>query len=329
MSSNLKSYGRELIFCLGFSLLINTQSYALDKKTSFGLSHYIMAVMYERLDEVDQAIAEYKKVLKVDSKNSVIHLSLALSYIKKNEFDKAVKELKLIAQFDPQAVQPHAILALIYSTQNKPKEASQEYEIALQNASKLQPKNIEIYKSLGAIYLQQKKLQEAQNTFLLILDLSPVDAEAHFYLANIYDELKNRPKAKEELKKALEVKSDFHEALNYLGYIYVEENKNLDQAEKMIKKALELEPNSGAYIDSLGWLYFKQGKLQEAIQQLEKATALLKDPVIFDHLGDVYFKLGDLEKAKMGWQSSLVLDAKQDKVKEKIESLSKKLPNPK
>ncbi|OGX16304.1 MAG: hypothetical protein A2166_04080 [Omnitrophica WOR_2 bacterium RBG_13_41_10] len=153
----------------------------------------------------------------------------------------------------------------------------------------------------------------------MILEISPLDTEAHFYLANIYDELKNRPKAEEALKKTLELNPDYHQALNYLGYLYVEENKNLDQAQGMINKALELEPNNGAYVDSLGWLYFKQGKLKEAINELEKATSLLKDPVIFDHLGDAYFKSGDIEKAKKNWQASLGLDEKQDKVREKLE----------
>jgi tetratricopeptide (TPR) repeat protein len=86
----------------------------------------------------------------------------------------------------------------------------------------------------------------------------------------------------------------------------------------MIKKALELEPANGAYIDSLGWLYFKKGKTKEAIRELEKAIALIEDPVIYDHLGDAYFKLKDFGKAKENWEKSLKLLPGQDKVKEKI-----------
>ncbi|MBU3958516.1 MAG: tetratricopeptide repeat protein, partial [Candidatus Omnitrophica bacterium] len=152
-------------------------------------------------------------------------------------------------------------------------------------------------------------------------ELSPLDVEAHFYLGNIYDELKNKQKAEEELKMVLELQPDYHQALNYLGYLYAQENKNLEQAEIMIKKALQIEPDNGAYVDSLGWLYFKQGKFNEAIEQLERANALLQDPVIQDHLGDVYFKVGDFTKAKASWQSSLELDSGQDGVKEKLNKL--------
>jgi Tfp pilus assembly protein PilF len=319
MSFRIKGLGRGLFLCLLFSLIINTEAAALDKRASCALSHYIMAVMYDSLGDIDKAIAEYKKALKIEGQNAVIHLNLAASYIKHNEADKAVAELNTAIGLDPEAVEPHAILALLYSSQGKSQEASREYEIALQNASKAQPKNIEIYKALGELYLRQKNLQSAEKTYLLILDLAPGDAEAHFFLANIYEEAGEPLKAEKELKRAVELKPDYHEALNYLGYLYVEQDKNLDQAEAMIRKALEFEPDNGAYVDSLGWLYFKKGKLKEALRELEKASLLLEDPVIYDHLGDLYLRTGDKEKAKLSWQKSLKLDPGQDKVRQKLE----------
>jgi len=283
-----------------------------------------MAGVYEQLGDMDLAIQEYKKALKTDSQNSLIHLNLAATYIKNNEIPRAIEQLNLTISLNPQAVEPHVILAGLYSSQNKPELATAEYEIALQNASKRDPQNINIYKTLGAVYLQQKKFKEAENIYRLILDLSPNDAEAYFYLGNIYEELKNRNAAISELKKSVELNPDYHEALNYLGYLYVEENQNLEAAEIMIKKALEIEPDNGAYVDSLGWLYFKQGKLKEALQELERAGFLMEDPVIYEHLGDAYFKVNDIANAKLNWQKSLKLDPKQGKVKEKIEAVTSK-----
>ena len=59
-----KSIGVGIVLCLGVFLWINTRAFAKDKKTSVSLSHYIMGGVYERLEEIDQAIAEYKKALK-------------------------------------------------------------------------------------------------------------------------------------------------------------------------------------------------------------------------------------------------------------------------
>ena len=296
---------------------------ALDtKEDAQGLSHYIVGVYSEDLGDLDGAIAEYQKALKADPESSVLHLNLASVFIKKNDLPSAIAQLKRSIELEPLAVEPHAILALLYASANKEDLAAEEYTAALKNASKLEPKNIEIYKSLGAIYLQQKKLKEAESIFKLITGLAPVDPEAHFYLGNIYYDLGDFLLVEKELKVVLKLNPDYHQALNFLGYFYLEQNKSIDQAGVMIKKALDFEPDNGAYIDSLGWFYFKKNNFKQAQVELEKAACLMSDPVIYEHLGDVYLKLGNLENVKLNWEKSLKLDPTQDKVKEKLLKLT-------
>jgi Tfp pilus assembly protein PilF len=284
-----------------------------------------MASMHEQSGDTEEAVAEYKKALELDPRNALIHLNLALCYLRQNDAPRATLELNLAVKYDAEAIEPHAVLALLYFSQGKPELATTEYELALQNASKVEPKNIDVYKSLGIVYLRQKKFKDAENTYRLILDLSPSDSEAHFYLANVYDELKNRGQTIVELKKAIELRPDYAEALNYLGYLYVEENKDFDAAESLIRKALSLDPENAAYIDSLGWLYFKQGKFNDAVKELKKASTLLDDYVIFDHLGDAYLKLNDRQNAIASWERSLIIDSKQDQVKQKLDRLNQEV----
>ncbi|MFH1397590.1 MAG: tetratricopeptide repeat protein [Candidatus Omnitrophota bacterium] len=321
MPSKRKRYFKRLILGVLASLIISSQARAFDKKESIALSRYIIAEMYAQLGETSSAIQEYKSALKADYQNAAIHLGLATTFFKDNQVDKAAEELNLAIKFDPDAVEPHAILALLYFSQNKVSLANAEYETALKKAIDIQPENADIYKNLGLLYLRQKKFKEAEGIYRLVLNISSQDAQVYFYLANISDELKNRAEAVKNLKKALELKPDYSPALNYLGYLYVEEGKNLDEAGDMIRRALEIEPDNGAYVDSLGWFYFKKGKTKEAIKELEKASGLMPDPVIYDHLGDAYFKINDLEKAKINWQKSLEMDNAQEKIKKKIEGI--------
>lgn len=316
-----KSFLRALFFCLVTGLFLETESFALDRKLSSALTHYIMGVLYEDFNEVEQAVYEYKKALKLDPKNPVIHSNLAASYIKDNKALEAIEELKLAIELDPGAVEPHAVLALLYSSQNELELGIREYETALSNAVKLNPENIGLYKSLAAIYTQQKKFLKAEETYNLIITFFPQDAEAHFRLAAIYNELKDNASAESELKKALELNPDYHEALNFLGYFYIEDGRNLDQAEILVKKALELDPSNGAYVDSLGWLYYKKGMFKEAVDELEKAVFLLQDAVIYDHLGDAYLQIGDHKSAELNWQRAINLDPGMFAVRKKIEGL--------
>lgn len=322
-----------IYFCLTWALVISsaqaqdthrTERYGWasngqsHKEDTRSLSHYILGVYCEDLGDLEGAVGEYQKALKTDPQSSLLHLNLASVFIQKDNPAQATKELKQSIDFDPEAVQPHALLALVYVAQNKMDLATSEYTLALQNAAKSEPNNINTYKGLGALYLQQNKLKQAEGIFKLIVNMAPQDPEAHFYLGNIYYNLKDYPSVEKELKSALKLKPDYHEALNFLGYFYLEQDKNIDQAGLMIKQALVSEPENGAYLDSLGWFYYKKGKLKEALSHLERAASFLSDPVIYDHLGDVFLKLDNFASAKLNWEKSLKLDSQNDKVKAKL-----------
>ncbi|MCX5669601.1 MAG: tetratricopeptide repeat protein [Candidatus Omnitrophica bacterium] len=312
-----------ICFCLTLALSVFPAE-ALDthKEDTKSLSHYIVGVYCESLGDLEGAVGEYQKALETDPGSSWLHSSLASVFIQKNNPVLAIEELKQSIGLAPEAVQPHALLALVYATQDKAELATGEYILALENATKFEHQNIDIYKSLGLIYLQQKKLKQAESIFKLILNFAPADPQAHFYLGSIYYNLEDYSSVERELKSAVKLKPDYHEALNFLGYFYLEQNKNIDQAGLMIKQALVFEPENGAYLDSLGWFYYKKGKFKEALSYLEKAASFLTDPVIYDHLGDVFLKLGDLASVKLNWEKSLKLDAQSDKVKVKLFKLT-------
>ena len=317
-----KYFSGVFCFCLTWALsILPAQALDAHNEDTKSLSHYITGVYCENLGDLEGAVREYRRALKTDPGSSLLHLNLASVFIQKDNLPQAVKELKQSINLDPEAVQPHALLALVYSAQNKANLATAEYVLALENATKFEPENIDIYKGLGAIYLQQKKLKQAEGIFKLIVNMAPEDPETHFYLGNIYYNSKDYPSVEKELKSALKLKSDYHEALNFLGYFYLEQDKNIDQAGLMIKQALVFEPENGAYLDSLGWFYYKKGKFKEALGYLEKAASFLTDPVIYDHLGDVFLKLGNADSAKLNWEKSLKLNSQADNIKIKLRKL--------
>ncbi|MCK9571933.1 MAG: tetratricopeptide repeat protein [Candidatus Omnitrophica bacterium] len=318
MFLNSKSF--LVVFCLCFCLGLSPAE-AWDKTSARSVSHYMMGVIYEDLEDFDQAIQEYQKAIQFSAQNTSARFKLASSYFKKNDLPAAITQLKLVVTDDVDDVQAHALLSLIYSLRQEEAPALAEFEIALKNASALAPENVEVYKCLGDLYFRQNKLVQARGMYKLITGLNPDDPEGYFYLASVEYELKNFPEAEIAFKSALKLNPDYHQALNSLGYAYLEKNKNINAAGKMIKKALKLDPENPAYLDSLGWFYFKKGKFSDAKIQLEKASALLEDPVIFDHLGDFYFKTGDLKNAGSSWKHSLELDSLSEPVKQKLEKL--------
>ncbi len=112
-----------------------------------------------------------------------------------------------------------------------------------------------------------------------------------------------------DFKRVLEINPDHADALNYLGYTWVDRGENLEEAFDMIRKALSLQPDSGAITDSLGWAHYKLGQYSQARVYLEDAAE--KSPnsaTIIDHLGDVYWRLGRFREAGYQWERALDFD---------------------
>ena len=110
--------------------------------------------------------------------------------------------------------------------------------------------------------------------------------------------------------------------MNYLGFMFAENNRNLEEAESLLKRALALDPENPYYMDSLGWVYYRQGKGKEALQMIRGAIYGMEsdDAVLRDHLGDVYLLLGNTERALAEWRRSIRLDPTMEPVRKKIEA---------
>ena len=287
-----------------------------------GLAHYIMAVVNDLNGDSQEAISEYEKSAKLDSKQPLPHLRLGAYYSRLGRLDEAVRQLKIAVKLQPEISQAHYLLALIYSSQKKYDLASVEYETVLKTASQNSPDNIEIHAYLAQLYYALHQYPQAAQQLSKILQLTPQNVSALYLLGSVDLELDQHEKAKEDFRKVLALEPDHDGALNSLAYMYAQEGVHLDDALKMVRRAIELDPSNGAYYDTLGWVLFKKGMNAESLMALEKAQDYIQDPVIYEHMGDVYQAVNEPALARKFWLKSLALDPKQPKVSEKIEQLN-------
>jgi Flp pilus assembly protein TadD len=118
--------------------------------------------------------------------------------------------------------------------------------------------------------------------------------------------------AEKDLTKALALRPDQPDVLNYLGYSWVNRGERLQQAMIMLQKAYLAQPDSGEIADSLGWAYYSMGDYKQAVQRLERAAALEPvNPEITDHLGDAYWRAGRRTEAQYQWSRVLNLSPTQ------------------
>lgn len=171
-----------------------------------------------------------------------------------------------------------------------------------------------LQKSVAQLAFNRGEYRQAIASYTHMLEnlptQTPPEARAELLYARgaTYERWGEPEKATADLKAALALMPTNPQILNYLGYMWVDENINIKEAFEMLQKAHLLAPQDGAITDSLGWAYYRQGQYDTAIAYLTRATE--QDPEsaeIYDHLGDAYMKLGREDEARREWQRAVDL----------------------
>jgi len=247
--------------------------------------------------------------LELDPKNDKARLFLGsiLEQVDRNE--EALAQYAQIEQFSPYTVSARLSEAEILFGDDKNDAGIK----VLESIQASHPSRV-TQSSLGRAYLIMEDYEQALPYYeALIEDMSEDERKENTqvnYLRGICLERLGRwEEAVMDFEFVLENKPDNADALNYLGYTWVDKGVNLTKAFRMIEKAVELEPKSGAIIDSLGWAHYKLGRYNQARINLEDAAE--RSPTsatIIDHLGDVYWRLDRKKEAGYQWERAAVLD---------------------
>lgn len=189
-----------------------------------------------------------------------------------------------------------------------------------------------VHSTLGDLERQQENFAAASASYTQALDLFAEVTPRQWYLYYTrgisFERQGEWDKAEADFRKALELRPDQPQVLNYLGYSLVEKKMKLDEALDMIQRAAAAQPNAGYIIDSLGWVLYRLGRYEESVPQMERAAELMPiDPIVNDHLGDVYWAVGRVREAEFMWKRALSFadweeaseEADVDRIRRKIE----------
>jgi tetratricopeptide (TPR) repeat protein len=270
--------------------------------------------MYLRADDSEKAIEQLNGLAAANPASSFPPFCLGLIALEKKRYDEAAKHFNQALDLDPDDSQNHVHLAIALMSQEKIEPALEVLERA--RAKFTHSFEIEFYTASAHLELKRYGLavRHLTNAEIIAGASAPGRLNHLFYFqagvanerAKLYDE------AARYFEKAIQLKPDFAEALNYLGYMWAERGEQLDRAIQHIRKAVELEPNNGAFIDSLAWALYQHGKTDEALTHQLRAIELTQEPdaTLYDHLGDILHKLNRFDDAQAAWRRAFEIEPK-------------------
>jgi tetratricopeptide (TPR) repeat protein len=307
--------------------------------------------LYADVDQYEKLIFLGKEVIARDYADAHTRRNMGFAYYKLGMVHDALSEFLIASQFDPADTYSRFYTGRIYLEQG-------EYDRArtvITDAITINPSFIELWIYLGFITMDQKDFKSAEYAFTeaayrggdlvqiyyllgIIAEMQEHDEDAYVYyrkslkhdpqnlasleaLAHLCDRIGRTDEALQNFENMLALDTTNAVVLNYVGYTYAEHGDSLEYALDLINRALAIEENNGYYIDSRGWVYFQMGKYEEALTDLKRASELLEDVVIFEHLGDVYMELDNTFKARESYEKALELDPDNKILKKKLSEI--------
>lgn len=258
----------------------------------YEVTKFALANVYENMGDYADANRIYGQIDKNSSSYYLARLKNIENLNALKDYKTAEKYLREMLKEYPNNAMLLSNLADIERELKQNKEAMKLYHQALEVQKNPDQTSWSIYYALGALYYQENEYE----------------------------------KAVAYLKKAVELSNRNPNVLNYLGYVYLDNNKNVDSAVQMILEAYHNYPYEGHIIDSLGWALFRTGEYDKAVYFLEQAADINpENAVISDHLGDAYWFVGRENEAVYQWRHALVLKEDEnildkEKVQHKIDS---------
>lgn len=278
---------------------------ACEADPSSGLAYFSKAEYYNSINDSVGYDREVFNALRQNSLDVETKLSILRGYIQQMYTD-SLQQPRIRQLFDTLIVQ-HPLEHDIHDYYARYLIVTKDYEGAAEQEEQtlgLNPADPEGWEMLTSLYLQENKLDKAEDAIQRSMHYYPDNVRQLLILGSIYGQRNENGRAMEELNRALE-KTDPNDA-EMMSRIYTAMGDNMyqqelsDSAYVYYTKAIEYDPTNTLALNNCAYHMACEGKdLDEALRMIETVMrGETENPTSLDTYAWVLFKRKDYAKAR-------------------------------
>ncbi len=247
--------------------------------------HFNYAKILKMLGKTDDAIASYRKALKLNSHFIEAYIALGNTLQEQGLGEKSVECFRKVLELDPGHAASHNNLGNLLRESGNLDAALKSH----QQAIKLNPELAEAHNSLGIVFQAQGHLTDALDSFNRALKINPKLVDAYTNLGVTLKQLNMFDEAMTNFRKVIELRPEDDAAFSQLG-LALHERGQWDEAIACFQQAIDISPGNAMHYCNLGITQRLFGKFDEAIHNYRLALEINPE------LPETYFHISTIKK---------------------------------
>ncbi|MGB6855924.1 MAG: tetratricopeptide repeat protein [Terracidiphilus sp.] len=182
--------------------------------------------------------------------------------------DQAIAEFQKIVALQPKSVEDHMVLGQLYTVKHQPEKAEAEFK----TAQAIEPESEDVVLNLARLYAESGDLQHAAKSIEAVPEDGRTP-KMEFTLGALYDQMKQPKDAIAAYKRAEDMEPGDLQTVDALAQALLN-NDQLDDALKQYKELAEANPDDAEPLIHIAEIERRQGKYEDALTIVRKARKL-------------------------------------------------------
>ncbi|MGA3130094.1 MAG: tetratricopeptide repeat protein [Terracidiphilus sp.] len=185
-----------------------------------------------------------------------------------NVIDEAIAEFQKIVALQPKSVEDHMVLGQLYTVKHQPDKAEAEFR----TAQAIEPESEDVVLNLARLYAESGDLQHAVKAIEAV-PVDGRTPKMEFTLGALYDQMKQPKDAIAAYKRAEDMEPGDLQTVDALAQALLSDNQ-LDEALAQYKKLAEDNTDDAEPLIHIAEIERRQGKYEDALAVIRKARKI-------------------------------------------------------